>query len=272
MSEKALSGLAILVPESRELDLFASMLEAEGGGVLRCPLVKILDLEDTGDAERWITEAIEIRFDDIIWLTGEGLRRLLAIAGRMNKGVAFAAALGRARNITRGPKPARALREIGLAPSLTAGTPTSQGVLDTLSAHDLTGRTIGVQLYPGDGAMPLLAELQARGAQIRPVTPYRYVSEAQNEAVADVIRTLAAGDIGLVVFTATPQVERLFQVARQSGLEKELVAGLGRTPIAAIGPVVEGTLRQHGIEPALMPQSSFHLKPMLRAIMAWRTA
>lgn len=272
MSGTALSGLAILVPESRELDLFASMLEAEGGSVLRCPLVKILDLDDTADAERWITEAIEGRFDDIIWLTGEGLRRLLTIAARMNKGVAFAAALGRARNITRGPKPGRALREIGLAADLTAGTPTSQGVLDTLSAHDLRGRIIGVQAYPGDGPQPLLTELQARGAQLHPVTPYRYASEAQNEAVADVIQALAAGDIGLVVFTATPQVERLFQVARESGLESALQAGLARTPVAAIGPVMEATLRQHGVEPALMPQSSFHLKPMLRAIMAWRTA
>ena len=40
---KKLHGVTILVPESRELDLFAGMLEAYGARTLRCPLVTILD-------------------------------------------------------------------------------------------------------------------------------------------------------------------------------------------------------------------------------------
>src|SRR3954468_23975708 len=108
----ALSGLKILVPESRELDLFAAMLEAEGAVTLRCPLVQILDLEDSSDAETWIGRCIAGDFDDLILLTGEGLRRLLALSGTRHE--ALVAALRRLRTITRGPKPARALREIGL--------------------------------------------------------------------------------------------------------------------------------------------------------------
>ena len=42
----ALNKLNILVPESRELDLFAGMLEAHGAKAVRCPLVQIVDLED----------------------------------------------------------------------------------------------------------------------------------------------------------------------------------------------------------------------------------
>jgi uroporphyrinogen-III synthase len=90
--------------------------------------------------------------------------------------------------------------------------------------------------------------------------------------VMDVIRMLAAGDFGLIVFTATPQIERLFQVARENGLEAELRAGLACTPIAAMGPVVEETLRTHGLQAVLRPESSFHMKPLVRAIARWRTA
>lgn len=268
----ALDNLSILVPESRELDLFARMLEAEGATALRCPLVRILDLEDTTEAEIWIEQAMAGRFADIVWLTGEGLRRLIPIAETMKRREVFVAGLGQARNITRGPKPVRALRELGLAPGLAVATPTSQGILETLAGENLTGRHVGVQLYPGEGAALLPAGLQSRGAIVSAVTPYRYASDADTADVEGIIRRLAQGDIGLVVFTATPQVERLFQVAREAGLEEQLAVGLRRTPLAAVGPVVEATLRQHDLVPVLRPEGSFHLKPLVRAIQAWRAA
>jgi uroporphyrinogen-III synthase len=267
-----LRGLKILVPESRELDLFARMLEGEGAVALRCPLVRILDVENTAEAEIWIEQAIASTFTDIVWLTGEGLRRLIPIAEKMKRREDFVAALARARNITRGPKPARALRELGLVAGLAAVTPTSQGILDVLAGEELSARAIGIQLYPGEGATTLPAGLLAKGAKVWAITPYRYASDAETADVEKIIRSLANGEIGLVVFTATPQVERLFQVARETGLEEQLAVALRRTPLAAIGPVVEDTLRLHGFAAALRPEGSFHLKPLVRAIQAWRAA
>ena len=141
-----LDGLTILVPESRELDLFVRLLEAEAAATVRCPMVQILDLEETAEAEAWIERVIAGAFQDVIWLTGEGLRRLAPIAERKGRRAAFVEALGRARMITRGPKPVRALRELGLQVGLAAETPTSQGVLDALAGEDIHGRSIGVQL------------------------------------------------------------------------------------------------------------------------------
>ena len=266
-----LENLTILVPESRELDLFAAMLEKEGASALRCPLVAIRDLDDTAQAQAWIARAADGGFDDIVWLTGEGVRRLLPIARRHGRETAFLDALARLRNITRGPKPVRALRELGLSPGLTATTPTSQGVLEAMAGLDLNGRRIGVQLYPGSDNS-LAANFTARGAQVFPLTPYRYADDADDAAVIDAIRKLAAGRIGLVVFTASPQIDRLLQVARRNGLSVILSTGLSHTPVAAIGPVVEEVLRLNGITPVLRPEGSFHLKPLIRAIQAWRAA
>src|SRR5216683_1985472 len=86
----------------------------------------------------------------IVLLTGEGLRRLLAVARRAAIDAPVIAALGRLRTIVRGPKPVRALREIGLAPGLIAQAPTTEGVIATLEGEALTGRRVGVQLYPGN--------------------------------------------------------------------------------------------------------------------------
>jgi uroporphyrinogen-III synthase len=258
--------LTVLVPESRELDLFVKMLEAEGAATLRCPLVRILDLEDTSAADAWIAQFLHRPFDDLILLTGEGLRKLLALSGARRE--VFIAALAKTRTIVRGPKPARALREIGLAPGLAPHLPTSQGVLDALAPEDLRARRIGVQLYPG--AALLADALQERGAQVFAVTPYRYASEADDAQVAANIRALAKGAIDVIAFTASPQVERLIAVARAAGLEKELSSGLAHTRIAAIGPVVAETLKAHGFSAHIQPENNFHLKPLVRAIMGAR--
>ena len=173
---KKLRGVTILVPESRELDLFAGMLEAYGARTLRCPLVTILDAADSTPVEAWLQRLMCGEFDDLILLTGEGLRRLLALGERLGTRSEVVAAITRLRTIVRGPKPARVLREIELSPSLTATSPTSAGVVETLSSHDLRGRTIGLQLYPGDVDPSLLTFLAASGATVFPVTPYRYAS------------------------------------------------------------------------------------------------
>jgi uroporphyrinogen-III synthase len=264
-----LDGLRILVPESRQLNLFANMIEEEGGRAIRCPLVQILDLEDSREAETWIDKLIADAFEDVIWLTGEGLRRLLAVAKRTEREAEFIAALGKIRSITRGPKPARALREIGLAPGLAAATPTSEGVVEALAPEDIHGRPIGVQLYPGDGPGPLLASLRARGAALTPVTPYRYASQAETAQVVSAIEEMIAGRVDVIAFTSTPQVERLFVVAEKAGLEPELKQAFARIGVASIGPVVEEALHRRGVSQMVQPEAAFHMKPLLRTIAAW---
>lgn len=264
----ALQGLRILVPESRELDLFAGMLEAEGASTLRCPLVRILDLDDTLEASAWIGRLIAGEFEDVVWLTGEGVRRLLAIADRYGGRGSFIAALGLVRNITRGPKPARALRELGLSSGLAATTPTSQGVLEAFAGEDIAGRTIGIQLYPGEGTLPLVAHLRERGATVFPVTSYRYASQAETARVAEAIDKLSNGSVDMIAFTSSPQVERLLAIAREAGRQAQLAEALNQIRIAAVGPVVEETLERHGLTADLRPDTAFHLKPLVRVIAA----
>jgi uroporphyrinogen-III synthase len=264
-----LDGLRILVPESRQLNLFVNMIEEQGGTAIRCPLVQILDLEDSSEAEAWIDTLISGGFQDVIWLTGEGLRRLLAIARRTERETAFVAALGKVRSITRGPKPARALREIGLAPGLAATTPTSEGVAEELAPENITGRPIGVQLYPGDGANTLLATLRARGALLTPVTPYRYASQAETAQIITAIEEMIAGRVDVIAFTSTPQVERLFDVAEKAELGPQLKQAFARVSVASIGPVVEEALHRRGVSQMVQPEAAFHMKPLLRTIAAW---
>ncbi|MDE2476528.1 MAG: uroporphyrinogen-III synthase, partial [Alphaproteobacteria bacterium] len=161
-----LDGLSIIVPESRELDLFAGLLEAEGATAIRCPLVQIAGLDDASALDAWIDLLIAGEFEDLILLTGEGLRRIVSRAERLGRRPAAVDALKRVRTIIRGPKPARALRELGLSPGISAATPTSEGVVDAVAGQDLQGRKIGVQLYPGKTAGWIVNALKAKGALV----------------------------------------------------------------------------------------------------------
>jgi uroporphyrinogen-III synthase len=265
----ALDQLRILVPESRELDVFARMLEEEGAIALRCPLVQTVDLDDTGEAQDWIGRLITAPFDFTVLMTGVGLRKLVSLSGKREAD--FIRALASSRIVTRGPKPVRALREIGLVPALSAAEPTSAGILKTLEREKLEGRRVGIQLYPSDAPVPLVKSLRGLGAEVFPVTPYRYTAEAKNEQVVEVIKDLAAGRIDLIAFTSSAQINRLFEVAAQAYIEQRLIDGLRRTPIAAVGPVVDRTLKEKGLASVVHP-ASFHLKPLVRAIAAWKAS
>ena len=266
MSRK-LEGLKIVVPEGREIDLLTNLLEAEGAIAIRCPLVQILDVEEYAPVDAWTDELLAGKFADLVLFTGEGLRRLAKRADARRQKEEFIAAIGRTRTIIRGPKPVRALRELGLSPTLSAPSPTSQGLLEAFANEDLNGRRVGVQLYPGHGGDGLVNALKEKGAIVATVTPYRYASRTESGAVADVIRKMAAGAFDLIVFTSSPQVERLVEVAHESNLDSTLADGLKRIRVAAIGPVVEDALKPFGIEHMIAPED-FHLKPLMRAIIA----
>jgi uroporphyrinogen-III synthase len=112
-----LTGRRIVVPETRELDQLTRMLEERGADTVPCPMIAIRDAPDPVPVNAWLRRFAKGRCNDLVLMTGEGLRRLLGFARRLDLEPAFRVALGETRKITRGPKPLRALREIGLAPT-----------------------------------------------------------------------------------------------------------------------------------------------------------
>lgn len=266
LTAATLSGRVIAIPETRELDVFAAMLERRGATVLRCPLVAILDAPDPAPVLAWIRQFVAGSCDDLILLTGEGLRRLLGCIDRHAPDLraAFVERLAAVRKVTRGPKPARALRELGLKPELAAEVPTTAGVIATLAALDLKGRRVGVQLYGTEPNLPLMEFLRQSGAVSLTVAPYVYADKEADEAVQALLKRLAEGTVDAIAFTSTPQVTRLFSVADPTTVQ----AALARTLVAAVGPVVAETLAARGIHAQITPTESFFLKPLTTALEA----
>jgi uroporphyrinogen-III synthase len=264
MTDHPLEGRTIAVAESRELDVFVAMLERRGARVLRCPLVGILDAPEPAPVLEWIGWFNSGACDDFVVLTGEGLRRLLSCVDHHAPALRadFLAQLARVRKITRGPKPARALRELGLKPDIAAKEPTTAGIIKALRALDLHGRAAGVQLYGTEPNLLLTRFLEQAGASVKTVAPYIYADATHDAEVIDLIVRIAAGEVDAIAFTSRGQVERLLGVAEAAGQTDALKAALARICVAAVGPVVGEALTTQGVRVDLMPLESYFLKPL----------
>src|SRR3569623_341870 len=230
-----LSGYRILILETREEAQFSRLLRDQGADVIQCPMFTIEDTPDQDAVGTWIKGAIHEPLDDLVLMTGEGVRRLVAAAKRIGVENEFIAALGRPRKFARGPKPVNALRPLGRSAEVVAEPPTTEGIIATLSRTELKGHRVSLQLYPEKDHSPLLAAEREAGATHDPVAPYVYDTKA----------------------------------AHAEGAEEQLRLGLAQTPVASIGPVGSNELKAYGLQTDISPAGdAFFMKPLIQAIIA----
>jgi len=259
-----LQGKTIAVPEMRELEVFSALLERRGAKVVRCPLVTIYDSPHSAQVLAFAVNLAEGGFDDFVLITGEGLTRILSCINKYDPALQerFIEGLGKLRTITRGPKPARVLRQLGLRPSIEATSPTTPGVIAAMQPLDLAGRRVAVQLYGNDPNLVLTSFLRERKAQITTVAPYVYGNAADDATVTALLERMAAGEVDAIAFTSKLQIERLVSQQPAPLVKRALT----RTKIAAVGPIVAEAIRAAGFEVASSPEHSWFMKPLVVAL------
>jgi len=262
-----LEGYRILILETREEAQFSRLLQEQGANVLQCPMFTIHDAPDPAPIEAWIRLFIAKPFDDLVLMTGEGLRRMMKVAQRIGVDQDFVAALAKAKRYARGPKPVRALREIGLEANVQTETPTSEGVAAMLAQENLKGHRVGLQLYPDKDHGKLIAAITSYGATVEPVLPYIYYGQAADTNIVAAIGEMAQRRVDAIALTSSGQVRRLIDVARAHNCEDQLRAGLKQTPVASVGPVVSDELKANGLHTDIYPANdSFFMKPLISAM------
>jgi uroporphyrinogen-III synthase len=258
---RPLEGRRIALAEGRQLEELVRLLEGEGAVAVRCPMLSILDAPQSAPVVDWLTALPS--FELAILMTGEAVRRLLGFADRAGQRDAYLDALRRVPTLTRGPKPVKALKELGLTPTRVAATPTTEGVIQTLSNDDLAGKTVGYTLYASDNPA-LDAYLRSRCAIPRPVLSYVYAPASDEQHVVQLIDAMASGQLDALVITSSPQTERLFEVAQKHDRLAALLAGLQRVQVAAVGPVAAAGLETHGVRVDICPEQGFVMKNLVK--------
>jgi uroporphyrinogen-III synthase len=129
----------------------------------------------------------------------------------------------------------------------------------------LQGQAVGVTLAGVQN--PILEQgVAALGANVYSVLPYVYAPAADDQRILDLLGRLEQGAVDVLLFTSSPQVDRLFDVASQHGQEARLRLSLANTRVAAVGPVVANDLRRRGAEVHICPEQGFVMKNLVQHI------
>ncbi|WP_437574962.1 uroporphyrinogen-III synthase [Sorangium sp. So ce887] len=267
------AGRRVITFESRRAAEMASLIQRNGGVPVTAPTLREVPIERNERALDFARRLAAAEFDLVVLMTGAGTRALVAEAAPAlepgqgggaapgdgdagAQGVSLmTAALSSVQLVVRGPKPAAALRELGVSRFITVPEPnTWREILEVVRGlGDLSGKRIAVQEH-GAPSHELYAGLEAAGARVTPVPVYRWALPEDTAPLRQALRLLADGGAAITLFTSRAQVEHALLVAAEEGLVERLRAGLARGVVASIGPVCTEALRAEGIEPDFEPE------------------
>jgi uroporphyrinogen-III synthase len=239
-------GLRVLALESRRSMEMAELIRKQGGDPFVAPSMREVPLEADPGTGPFAQRLYAGGFDMMVLLTGVGTRQLSRLLGPR-----FGEALRTLTLVARGPKPAAALREMGLVPAVIAPEPnTWRELLQALEGRP--EKRIAVQEY-GRSNPELLDGLRARGAEVTAVRVYRWDLPEDTAPLRQAARRLAEGGFDVALFTTAIQVAQLARVARLEGIEDAAFEGLRRCFVASIGPTTTEALEEFGVHAALEP-------------------
>jgi uroporphyrinogen-III synthase len=242
----SLSGQRVLALESRRSAEIAELIRKQGGEPFVAPSMREVPLAENDAVFQFADKLAAGGFDMIVLLTGVGTRQLSRLLGPR-----FAEGLRTVTVAARGPKPVAALREMGLTAAIVAPEPNTWRELLT-ALEGRPERSIAVQEY-GRSNPELIEGLRVRGAEVTPVRVYQYGLPEDPGPLREAARRLAADGFDLALFTTAVQIANLAEVARELGIEEQVLAGLRRCRIGSIGPTTTEALEEFGLQPAFEP-------------------
>ena len=248
------SGLAVASLESRRKDEMHRMIASFGGRPFVSPSMREIPLEENREAINFAYRILTGEINIVIFLTGVGFGHFLSAIEKSIDKQRLLDALSDITTVVRGPKPAVAMRAVGLKPTITVPEPnTWRELLKTIDDNvQVVNQKVGVQEY-GITNSSLLAGLEARGAEVIPLRVYRWELPEDIGPLEENIRAMVAGQRDILMFTSAHQVVNMLRQAAEMGLEDQLRIALRKMIVASIGPTTSEMLNHVDLPVDLEP-------------------
>jgi uroporphyrinogen decarboxylase len=248
------AGLRVFAFESRMAAETSNLIRRFGGRATVVPAMREVPLQDNHAAFEFAARLLSGQIDLVIFLTGVGARELFRVTDSRYGRAQLVKALAGVVTVVRGPKPLAALRELGLAPTITIPEPnTWREILSSVGESvQLEGKRVAVQEY-GVTNRDLIAGLEARGALVLQVPVYRWALPEERGPLSATACAIANGEADVLLFTSSTQVTNLIQLADAAGVGAEMRRRAREIVVGSIGPVCSQELHAHGIEPDFEP-------------------
>ncbi len=253
-AEADFNGLHIAALESRRASDMARLIQRSGGVAHVSPSMREVPIEPNRAAIDFAYRLMTGHVSVVILMTGVGFRYLLRAIERHLDKQRFLDSLSDIITICRGPKPAAAMREVGLTPSYRVPPPnTWRELLQTIDSHvPIANQAVGLQEY-GITNASLVAGLEARGATVEPVRVYGWEFPEDTGPLEANVRALAEGKRDVLLLTSAHQVVNMLRMAEQLQIVDQLRDGLHRTVVASIGPTTSQMLDECDIHVDMEP-------------------
>lgn len=226
----------------------ARLIARQHGTPVVAPSLREVPNEANVDALAFGERLLAGDVDVVLLLTGVGTRRLVTVLEARHPRARLVEALGWTTLVARGPKPVKALAELGLRPTVTVPEPnTWRDVLAALDARaPVAGRRVAVQEY-GVPNQALYDGLEERGAEVLHVPVYRWALPEDTGPLRAAVGDIVDGRADVVLFTNAAQVSHAVQTAQAAGLGRALRLALARVAVFSIGPTTSEALRDFGL-------------------------
>ncbi len=155
--------------------------------------------------------------------------------------------------VSRGPKPVPILRELGARAHIVVPEPnTWKEVVEAVALRP--ERRIAVQEYGRPNFEMTAARWKPWAHKVTPFAIYRWDLPADLEPLREAARRLAAREIDVVLFTSSIQLDHLFQIAREMGIEANVGSALANhAALASVGPIMTAALEEAGLPVDIVP-------------------
>lgn len=250
----SLAGLHVLSLESRRAKDIESLIIRQSGIPFVAPSVRERAVDDHSIAIHFVEELEAGAFEVVVCMTGVGLAFLRDVVATQMPIERLSAALRRALIVSRGTKPVPILRALQVPIGILIPEPnTWKEIVAAIAPRP--ERRIAVQEY-GRPNLEMNAALEELGATVTPFALYRWELPEDIGPLREAALRLARNEVDVAVFTSSIQLDHLRDVAREMGVETEMMDALARrVVIASVGPVMTAALIAQGLPPDVIPNS-----------------
>ena len=248
-----LKGLRLLTLESRRSDLVEKLVLEQGGECFNAPSVRERPLQDHPQVTQFAKELIDGQYDMVIFTTGVGTRYLLDAIAATAPLEPVLQALRKIQVVSRGPKPAAVLSDVGIPIAVNVPEPNTWRELLDVTAH-LSPRHVAVQEY-GTPNEELVRLLRQRGATVTPVTIYRWDLPQDVAPLEEAVKRICDRWCHAVIFLSSVQLTHLLRIAERLSMREIALSALREDIVTvSIGPVMSDALGREGVRPDFAPK------------------
>ncbi len=237
--------LRVAAFENRRSDELIALIKQHGGVPTVTAAMQETAPERNPEAVDFANRVMTGQVDVIVFTTEAGVQRLIEQVERHVDRQRFLMAISDVVTISRGPKPAAALSELGIQPThVTAEPHTWREILHTIDRFTpVANQTVGLQEH-GEPNASLLAGLEARGATVINLKLYHWKLPDDPKPLEDTLRQIAEGNLEVVLFTSSHQATNILNMAERLDFADQLRQGIRSSVVGSIGPNTTAMLRQ----------------------------